>query len=172
MKKLVVYTSKYGSTAQYARWISEDVHADLCPTLECNVERLHEYDTVIFGGYLHMGKIVGIDFIINNWEHLDSKKVIVFTVSGAGPSPTADVYFENNVPEHMRPWITHFAFRGRAQNLDWKDRTLIAVPRTLLYVKYLFNPTEETKKAYQGFAPFDDVKREHIESLISFVKNA
>jgi menaquinone-dependent protoporphyrinogen oxidase len=171
MRILVAYESKYGSTKQYAEWIAADLHADVRPLSETPATSLAAYDVVIFGGYLHMGKIVGAKSLIELWGSLAGKRVVLFSVAGApGNDPQRTVWFENNIPEEIRSNIRHFAFQGRAMNLDWKDSLLMTFPRTMLWIKYRINPSAENKKAYEGFKPFDGVRREAIASLVEYVR--
>ncbi len=62
MKIAVVYTSKYGTTQQYAQWIAKDVGADLLRQDACKVKDLEKYECLVFGGPIHAGGILGIRF--------------------------------------------------------------------------------------------------------------
>ncbi len=171
MKLAVIYTSKYGSTKQYAGWIAEALGGELFSAEGVAAEKLAAYDTVVIGGYLHIGKIIGVDFLMGNWSVLQSKKVVLFSVAGAPPnSPERVKWYEESVPAHIRGNIRHFAMQGRAMNLDFKDTMLMAFPRTLVRLKYLFNRTPENRKAMQDFKPFDGVTKEQIQPLVEYVR--
>ena len=165
-----MYTSKYGSTEQYAKWIAGDSGAEVRKMEEIQTEELAQYDTVICGGYLHMGKIVGVDFLQKNWDTLKSKRIGLFTVSAApSESPEQQKWFEANVPPAIRAQVRHFPLQGRAMNLDFKDRVLVALPQTMLRLAYFFNHSAENKKAIDSFKPFDEVKKEYIASIVAFI---
>ena len=172
MSTVVLYKSKYGSTKQYAEWIANDTGADIFSMDEFSLEKLAAYDTVIVGGYLHIGKIVGAEFLTANWPALQNKKVVMFSVGGS-PTDTPDRtrWFENSVPTNIREHVANFPLRGRAMNLDWKDTLLMAFPRAQLRLKYWRNPTPGNKAAMAAFKPFDRVRRESIEPLVNFVRN-
>lgn len=170
MATLVVYETKYGSTKQYAEWIAAEIGAELKHVSDIAVTDLARFDRVIIGGYLHMGKIVGVKFLLDEWNVLRNKKVILFTVSGAGPGPAEEKFYTDNVPADIREKIVHFGLLGRAMDLDLKDRFLVTVPQTMLYLKYLFNRTPENKAAYEGFKPFDGVKKQNLEPLLAYVR--
>ena len=62
MKIAVVYTSKYGTTQQYAQWIAKDVGADLLRQDACKVKDLEKYECLVFGGPIHAGGILALGF--------------------------------------------------------------------------------------------------------------
>ena len=80
MKIAVIYTSKYGTTEQYAKWIARDVGADLLKQDDCKVKDLEKYDCLIFGGPIHAGGILGIRFLQKHYKKLSDKKIFVFAV--------------------------------------------------------------------------------------------
>ena len=170
-KILVIYKTKYGSTEQYAKWIAEELNADIYPVAEVTRDTLSAYDVIIFGGYLHIGKIVGIEIVTQNWSILETKKIIVFSVSGSPPEKSdLQTWYAQNVPEQMRSRIRYFPLQGRVKNLDLKDRVLIAFPRTLLRVQYLVTRQLRYKVAVETFKPFDAVTKENIVPLVTFAK--
>lgn len=76
----VVYTSKYGTTRQYAQWIAEETGADLYEQDGCSVKDLADYDILVFGGAIHAGGILGIRWLQKNFKHLADKKIVTFAV--------------------------------------------------------------------------------------------
>lgn len=79
-KIAVVYKSKYGSTKQYAQWISEELGADLCTVEEAKKKSFDAYDTIIFGGSINAGGIKGIEFLKKNMKAFGGKRIIAFAV--------------------------------------------------------------------------------------------
>ena len=73
-KIVVVYKSKYGSTKKYAEWIAKAAHADLFPCSKISIEKLMEYDTIIYGGGLYMVGIIGFSLIRDNFDKLKKQK--------------------------------------------------------------------------------------------------
>ena len=81
MKKIaVVYKGKHGSTRRYAEWIREETGADLYRLEECSGQGLAAYDTVIFGGAIHAGGILGIDVLQKMYMDFSDKQVVAFAV--------------------------------------------------------------------------------------------
>ena len=60
-KSIVIYTSKRGSTRQYAEWIAEDLGCEALPLSDAKGMDLHEYDCVIYGGWIRGSGIVDFD---------------------------------------------------------------------------------------------------------------
>lgn len=61
MKTIVLYTSKTGFTAQYARWIAEALACPCEPLAAVSPKALSGYDRVIFGGWVFGNGIVGLE---------------------------------------------------------------------------------------------------------------
>ena len=57
MKSIVVYESRYGSTEKYAKWIGEELNCKVAKISDTTTKDLLKYDNIIFGGWLHAGKI-------------------------------------------------------------------------------------------------------------------
>lgn len=87
----VIYKSNYGFTENYARWLAEDLGADLLTANQAKATDLQTYDTIIYGGGLYAGSVSGISFITKNYEHLKNKRLFIFTVG------VADVTRQDNV---------------------------------------------------------------------------
>ena len=79
-KTVVIYKSKYGATAQYARWIAEELECDLIRAEDFKKRDFERYDNIIFGGGLQAGGIKGFELIRKNRWILQEKKVVAFVV--------------------------------------------------------------------------------------------
>lgn len=91
-KAIVIYTSKRGSTQQYAEWIAEDLDCQAVPLSTLLKDRsgeinLYEYDCIIYGGWIRGSGIVDFDKF---GKHLDDElmqKLIVYGVGFADETP-------------------------------------------------------------------------------------
>jgi menaquinone-dependent protoporphyrinogen IX oxidase len=81
---IVVYTSKYGTTKQYAAWIAEALDADLVEAKTVKPEMLRQYPVVVYGGGLYAGGIAGVKLVTK----AVCKNLVVFTVGLADPETT------------------------------------------------------------------------------------
>ena len=57
MKNLVFYKSQYGSTKEYAQWISEDLDCPVDDFANMDKYDIQEYDAIIFGEGIYAGKL-------------------------------------------------------------------------------------------------------------------
>lgn len=80
MKTIVLYTSKRGSTKRYAKWIAEELDCEAIVFSKDKLSLIKDYDTVVYGGWVRGGGIVGLDIIRKNFKKLEEKKLIVFAV--------------------------------------------------------------------------------------------
>ncbi len=116
-KTAVIYKSNYGSTTQYAEAIAKALNCDLIPRTAADTADLTQYDTIIYGGGLYAGGIIGVDIIVKSFDALKGKNLIVFTVGASDPTDTSKYTAIINkafTPE-MKEKIKFFHLRG---NLD------------------------------------------------------
>jgi menaquinone-dependent protoporphyrinogen IX oxidase len=137
---VVVYKSKHGSTKRYAKWIADEVQADLFERSEIDSKDLLNYDTIVYGGSMYVVGILGIDLIRKNFVSMQDKKVIVFSV-GASPAHAEAVSAvkSKNFTEDMDEKIHFFYLRG---GFDYSK--LRAFDKLLIY---LLKKKIELKKA-------------------------
>ena len=94
-KAIVIYTSKRGSTKQYAEWIAEDLECEAVPLSEISVTgkdayNLYGYDCIIYGGWIRGSGIVDFDKFSKLLDAELMQKLIVFGVGMA--DETAENY--------------------------------------------------------------------------------
>lgn len=83
MSTAVIYQSKYGSTETYAKWLAEDLGADLLVANKVKPADLQRYQTIVYGGGLYAGGVNGIALLTNNAESIKDKAIYLFTVGAA-----------------------------------------------------------------------------------------
>lgn len=87
MKSIIIYSTRYGSTAKVAELIQKDIDGDctLVNIMTENVPPLDAFDTVILGGSIYIGKVQKelTAFVGKNLKLLLSKKVGLFLCAGA-----------------------------------------------------------------------------------------
>ena len=62
-KAIVLYTSKRGSTRQYAEWIAQSLECECAALKDFDKETVPEYDLIIYGSWLRGSGIVDFDKI-------------------------------------------------------------------------------------------------------------
>lgn len=91
-KSIVIYTSKRGSTKQYAEWIAEDLGCEalrLDDALKRDIN-LYEYGCIIYGGWIRGSGIVDFDKFGRLLDEELMKRLIVYGVGVA--DETAENY--------------------------------------------------------------------------------
>ncbi|HBG70853.1 MAG: flavodoxin [Bacteroidetes bacterium GWF2_43_63] len=174
MKTIVIYRSKTGFTKKYAEWIAEELGSELADSKKINMEMLHDYDTIIYGGGLYAGGINGVKLIKNNLPYLRDRNIIVFA-TGATPdrNETTQELFESNFNEEQQEYINFFYLHGGFDfsKLGLKDKLLMR----LLKLKLRMIP--ESKRtpdetgmlaAYQN--PADFTKKKYVEKLLELAR--
>lgn len=151
MKLLILYKTKHGSTEQYAKWIAEEVNADIFDVKSFNKDNLEKYDAIIIGSPTYMGQIQMKDFLEQNWKVLKNKNIYLFNV-GMFPwkHPDSKKSFEM-IPEYIQNKIGFSKLPGR---LDTKKLNL--------FEKVI----AKTAKAKSE----DEVSRDNIAPIIKWVK--
>ena len=84
MSGIILCRSKYGASAKYAEWISEETGFKVVDTKNADIKEVAKYDTVIIGGGVYASSIGGIAFLKKNYAALKDKQMIVYSC-GAAP---------------------------------------------------------------------------------------
>ncbi len=164
MKGIVIYKSKYGSTQQYAEWISETLGFDLAKVDEFDPDLLTEYSIVILGSYIHAGKIVMKEWLEKNTKLLNSKGLFLFTVSGTSPqSEKLRSIYESTIPSELMANSQYFAFGGK---MDYK--MLDRMDKMIMNMGVLLERSKASKVSMRK--GYDHVKKKPIFKLINAVE--
>ena len=168
---LVIYNSKYGSTKEYASWIAKEAKADIVSLDKVDWDSISNYKKIVFGTYLFIGTLSGINEILKKWSYLEKKKFILFSVSAAKPSdPSIMDAYTNGVPKSIRSKIKFFQLRGRMVKLDLKDTLLVTIPKTMLKIQYFFSKDPICLKMIEGFSPFNGMDKKSIDPIVKELK--
>ena len=79
MNYIVTYSSKYGSTEKYAKWIGEALSCEVENIKDICSDMLQNYDVIIHGGSLYAGGVGGLKMLVQLYPEIRDKKLIVFT---------------------------------------------------------------------------------------------
>lgn len=171
MKVLVVYSSKTGFTAKYAKWIAEEVSADCMTVKEAADVDTGSYDAVLYGGGFYAGRINGADWMKKRIPSLKGKKAAVFA-TGALPedSPEIKGAIDNNFSKEEQKTVTCFYYQAgiNYEEMGWKSRIMMAGFRKMLKGKK--DKTEQEKAMEQGIsASFDVTDRRKLDGLFAWL---
>lgn len=162
MKGAIFFSGTYGSTAQYAEWISESTDLPVLDIKDTNADP-SKYDFLILGSSVMYYKLTMQKWIKSNLTKLIDKPVILYTVSGAPPGPKLDKWVANSLPKQFRLHIKHIGLRGRMDHnkLSWRLRLL-------LQIAALFNPDPQASKEERH--GFDYMDKDSIEPILKIVR--
>ncbi|MCP4318923.1 MAG: hypothetical protein GY789_23745 [Hyphomicrobiales bacterium] len=128
MEGAIFFSSRYGSTAQYAQWIGE---ATDLPAFDVDEARTDPsgYDFLVLGSPVIYHKLMFHKWAKKNFASISSKPTILFSVSGAGAGPKLDDWIAGCLPAELISHMEHFALRGRQNpaDLGWYDRVMLII---------------------------------------------
>jgi len=150
MRGAILYSSRYGSTAQYAQWIAEATSLPVYDLKKTDAA-LAEFDFLVLGSPVVYFKPMFHRWVKRNLEHILGRPTVFFSVSGAGAGPKLDRWLADSLPASFMSHVTHVALRGR-QNPEELNR----YDRVMLIIGSLFNPDRKAAKdEKQGFDQMD-----------------
>lgn len=165
MKGIVIYKGKYGATRQYANWIGGELAWPVIDADHVSGEGLSQYDAVILGGSIYIGKWQLRDWIRRNLSALQRKKLVIFIVAGTPPDEKEKLALiaKNNVPEEIKNRSEIYFLHGRMirKNISGMDRFLLKAGAFLI---------RDPKEKKNMLSEFDDVKKEYILPILRAVK--
>ena len=173
LKTVVIYRSLSGFTKKYAEWIAEELKADIYDAREAKVEKISEYDLIVFGGSLHAVGINGVKIIKQNLPRLAGKKIVVFAVGASPPKDNVvDEIKKNNFSSEEQKNLTIYYLRGgfNYSKLNRTNKILMMLLRVKLSLKK--NRTPDEKGMLAAYAkPVDCTRKENIKQIIEYVQS-
>lgn len=176
-ESIVIYTSKRGSTKQYAEWIAEDLGCEALPLSDAGGMDLHAYSCIIYGGWIRGSGIVDFEKFAKMLDDELLNRLIVYGVGFA--DETADNYAQvwgysiGKIDPKNEHRILMYILGGRYDPAAVKglDKFLMKTMRAVL----LSGSTADAKSAANMMKDRIDngcdlVKRENITSLVRDAK--
>ncbi len=165
MKSLIIFKGKYGATAQYARWLGEELNFPVHKS-DDNIDlKSTAAELIVIGTSIYIGKLQITPWLKNNLASLRNARIFLFLVSGtpANESEKLDTAIRNGVPEELQKNMTVFYLPGRLRisNLSWKDRFMLKMGARL-------TKDPQVKKAM--LTDYDHVKKENLAPLLQNVR--
>ena len=174
-KSIVIYTSKRGSTKQYAEWIAEDLGCRAVPLDDALKEGvdLHDHDCVIYGGWIRGSGIVDFDKFAKLLDEDVMKKLIVYGVGVA--DETAENYAQvwgysiGKIDPKNANGTVMYILGGRyvPENVNGMDRFLMKIMRRVLLSGSTPDAGRQAEKIRERIDKgVDLVSRDNIASLV------
>lgn len=162
MKGAIFFSTKYGSTAQYASWISESTGLPAY-NVKDNEADPAKYDFLILGSPIIYFKLTIRKWVKKHLAILENKPIIFFSVSGAPAGQKLDEWIANSLPQSFISHAHLVALRGR-QN----PKELTFYDRMMLIIGSKLNPDPVASK--QELQGFDFMDKDSIEPILKMVE--
>lgn len=165
MNGIIIYQGKYGATEQYAKWLAESVRLPLLNIDNAAPVALEDYDLVILGSSVYVGKFTIRHWLRQNLTRLAGKKNFFFVVCGTPGDEKAqqDFLIKNNVDTVIRNSCEFFFLPGRVivSKLSWKDWFILKMGAML--------EKSPQKKAAMSRG-YDMVDKKYLADLVKVLK--
>lgn len=166
MKRLVVYQSSTGFTAKYAAWIAGELSCEAKELKHMKAQEIAAYDSIIFGGWIMGGMIMGLDKI----QKMDPKQLVVFAVGASSDSEE----LRNNLKtqNHLEQTPLFYMEGGIAfEKMSFFPKMMLKTMGKSVAKKEV--KTEEDEEMLRKFsASSDNSDIANIQPLVAFVKEA
>lgn len=176
-KTAVIFHSKTGFTQKYARWISEEINADMISLKNCDKKRaeeiLREYDNIIFGSRLKAGLIEKLPKAKKLFS--GGKRFIIFT-TGASPSEAKETeatlkkMWEQNLSAEELERIPHFYMQAGLcyEKMPFFEKTMMKAFTSMMKKKKDGEAGSEAGSALES--SYDISDRKYIRPLTEYLK--
>lgn len=166
MKKgVIIYQGKYGSTDQYAHWLADGLGLPLCNAQSASTIKLEDYELIILGSSVYVGRLVIGKWLHQNENALAGKKLFMFIVCGTSAEDKDEQYkiIDDNLSSVVDKSTEVFFLPGRCivNKLSWKDRIVLKMGA--------FMQKDPQKKAVMN-SGFDHMDKNSLTPLIEAVK--
>ena len=161
MKAAIIYTGKFGSTRQYANWLGEAAGLPVFNLRE-NPPEPWNYDLLILGTSIILGKPTIAPWMKKNWPMLWGRKLLLYSVSGTAPGhPDLHTWMQRHLGKEILSQVEYVPLRGRLDldEMPWLIRIMLK-----LAAKASRDP--ETKKRMSD--GFDYMDRDSLNPILDW----
>ncbi|MDP2424917.1 MAG: flavodoxin domain-containing protein [bacterium] len=167
---IVLYLSKYGNTLQYASWIADALNAELRPFTKFRKSEISNYDTIIFGTGVYIGKMNGLSKALKMFS---KKPSIIFACGGnSGVEEEVKKITDHNFTSNSLLLHKFFYLPG---GLDFNKvkgimKFFLSIGKNSLLKKP--DKTQEEIEFLNGFInPTNYVDELHIQPIVDYVRS-
>jgi len=162
MSGAIFFASKYGSTEQYANWISKSTNLPVFNVRDKKVSPA-QFDFLVIGSPIIYFKLYNRKWLKANKSIIENKPTILFTVSGAPPGAKLDGWIANSgLPMGFILKMKHVALRGRQ-----KPEKLTFFDRAMLKIGAMKNPDPVARK--EELHGFDFMDKSAIKPILKII---
>jgi len=173
MNIVVVYKSESGFTAQYAKWIAEELHSECYDIKDLKPGKIKNNTTIVFGGSLHATGINGYKKLKQLIASIEYKELVVFAV-GASPAKNGveKEIIESNFKTKKEKEIHLFYLRGGFDysKLNFWNKMLMTLLKIKIKSKNENKRTGDEKGMLASYEkPLNATKHENIYEITKYV---
>jgi menaquinone-dependent protoporphyrinogen IX oxidase len=165
MKGIIIYKGKYGATQQYAEWLGAELSLPVMTTEDIKETQLSQYDFVLIGSSVYIGKLQVRKWLKKNLTFLRSKKIFLFQVAATPPEEKEkrQAYNHTSIPSAIMKNCAFYFLPGRMimQKLSWKDRFMLKMGARLAK-----NPDDRKNM----LTDYDDVRKENLMEITAAIR--
>ena len=162
MRGAIFFSGKYGSTEQYAKWISEATGLPIFDIKDTNADP-SKYEFLILGSSIIYFRLTIREWAKANLDKLEGRSKLIFSVSGAGASAKLNRWVEASLPSGLLSQMEHMPLRGKLDHTK-VSRWL----RIILWIGSLFNPDPQASKEERR--GFDYMDKSSIEPIVKMIQ--
>lgn len=173
-KVAVIYKSTYGSAKKYAEKISLLTNGELFQENKMKIGEIPYYNTIVYVGSVHAGKIQGINLILKNMNKIEEKKLVVVAVGITDNNKEQiNKLFKDNIPEEHFDKMEKCYLRGAldVNNLKLHHKLVMKVIEKVLSKKS--DALDESAKDFINILdnPHDFTDEEDITPIIKIINS-
>lgn len=163
MNGAIVYSGQYGSTAQYAQWISETTGL---PSFDLKKENPDpsNFDFLVLGSSIFIGKLTICNWVKTNWNRFKDVPLMLYSVSASGPENAEfQNWIDNSLPKEMIERMKFVSLPGRldVNRVSWWTKLLLKVGA-------MGEKDPNAKK--RMLAGFDDMDKSSITPIVEWIR--
>lgn len=173
-KTLILYKSKTGFTKRYAEFIAAETGGTAMDIKKAAPAVFSSFDTIIFGGRMHAGRIDGLDDARKLFQKCGLKLSALF-VTGAMPNTEAQTItkmWENNLTAEELAGLPHFYMQSGLcyEKMGFFDKTMMKMFAFMMKHKKGKSP-DESRFAKSIASSYDISSEEYIWPLVKCLQD-
>ena len=168
MKTAVIYNSQTGFTKKYAKWIAEELKADLMEFSKAKKKNLDEYEAIVFGGWACAGSVSKLSWFKERISKWADKKLVAFCVGGSPmDSPLIEPAMQRVLTDEERSKVNLFYCPGGMsyERMSASSRMMMKMYAKILKKKKNKTPDDEAMIKMIS-SSYDLSDRKYIEPII------
>jgi len=116
MKTNIYYKSTFGSTKKYAYWLHNELDSNIFKFNEATGDNLAEAEKIIVLSGTYAGQMPLVKFLIEHWDKIQTKKVIVVAVGAGAADSEGSETSHNLIPLNIQKKISYIKLPGQMLN--------------------------------------------------------